>query len=64
MKMTLKLKAYIARRAFNGEHTERFGVPVYLHFAALIAVSAALLTGCSGSDVFTGEVKDNLRPTI
>ena len=36
----------------------------YLHIAAIITVAAALMAGCSGSDVFTGETRENKRPTI
>jgi hypothetical protein len=35
-----------------------------LRFAVLISISAAVLAGCSGSDVFTGDIKDNKPPTI
>jgi hypothetical protein len=36
----------------------------WVSLAAIIAVAAALLAGCSGSDVFTGEIKENIRPTL
>ncbi len=58
------LKAYIAGDEVRRKRTARFGAAVYLCLAALVAAAAALLAGCSGSDVFTGEVKDNQRPTI
>jgi hypothetical protein len=58
------LKAYIAGHEPRGERTARSGSAAYLCLAVLIAAAAALLAGCSGSEVFTGEVKDNRQPTI
>ena len=69
--MKQKLKTYITRResriaghATRRERTGRFSAAAYLHLALLIAVAAALLAGCSGSDVFTGEVRENVAPSI
>ncbi len=62
--MIQTLTAYIARRASRRESAGHFGAVVYLHIAALVAVATALLAGCSGSDVFTGEIRGNKRPTI
>ncbi len=62
--MTRRLTAYIARRASRRERTGRFGASVYLHLAALVAVAAALLAGCSGPGVFTGEIRENKHPTL
>ena len=62
--MTGRKMAYTARRVSRRGHTGRFGTPVCLHLAALVVIAATLLAGCSGSDVFTGEIKDNKSPTI
>ena len=63
-KMTGRSKTYIERRAHRGERTGRFSAQVYTSLAALVIIAAALLAGCSGSDVFTGEAKENREPTI
>ncbi|MCK4549308.1 MAG: hypothetical protein KAU49_04035 [Candidatus Krumholzibacteria bacterium] len=62
--MTGTKKAYAANRGSRGEHAGYFGAPVCLHLAALVVIAAILLAGCSGSNVFTGEIKDNKLPTI
>ncbi len=63
-KMTGRSKAYIERRVHRGENPGRFSAQVYAAMAMLVIITAALLAGCSGSEVFTGDVKDNKSPTI
>ncbi len=57
-------KAHIARNKDHGERPARLIAVGYLCLVALLAAAAAMLAGCSGSDVYTGEIKDNQRPTI
>lgn len=55
---TVRLKAYIVRLA-------HLGACVCLRPAASIIVAEAiLLAGCSGSNIFTSEIKDNKQPVI